>query len=206
MGIAQVGQGAGNGSFGQLIERRRKSEQGVEMAATENEQETLLEAQARADRAEHELQKLKRDDEPRQERTATDDDEADALSELRKDSMMSHLMDALDGGADIGHYGRLVFAMVASKFMPKQDVVAWLRKDNDFSEEQAEAMMSQVETRDYNPPRRERILEWQREQEFQIIPDVHDPDCGNVYRSLRFPKDVYKDIETYQVEKAAAEG
>ena len=36
--------------------------------------------------------------------------------ELRKDSMMAHLLDSLDAGKDIGHYGRLVFAMEARHF------------------------------------------------------------------------------------------
>jgi hypothetical protein len=36
-----------------------------------------------------------------------------ALDDLRRNAMMSHLLDALDRGDDIGHYGRLVFAMVA---------------------------------------------------------------------------------------------
>jgi len=36
-----------------------------------------------------------------------------AVEELRKNDMMAHLLDALDAGNDIGHYGRLVFAMVA---------------------------------------------------------------------------------------------
>ena len=35
-----------------------------------------------------------------------------ATDELRKSEMMAHLLDALDRGKDIGHYGRLVFAMV----------------------------------------------------------------------------------------------
>jgi hypothetical protein len=34
------------------------------------------------------------------------------------------------------------------------------------------------------------------------VPDTHDPDCGNVYKSLKFPKDVYEDIASYQEEKA----
>ena len=33
------------------------------------------------------------------------------VEELRKDEMMAHLLDSLDQGKDIGHYGRLVFAM-----------------------------------------------------------------------------------------------
>jgi hypothetical protein len=66
-------------------------------------------------------------------------------------------------------------------------------------------MMRQVESRDYNPPRRERIVEWQAQQEFPILPEPHDPDCGNVYRSLRFEGSTYKHIEEYQEEKMAAE-
>ena len=31
------------------------------------------------------------------------------LNELRKNDMMNHLLDALEQGKDIGHYGRLVF-------------------------------------------------------------------------------------------------
>jgi hypothetical protein len=82
----------------------------------------------------------------------------------------------------------------------------WLTKDPDFSAESAVAMLRQVEGRDYNPPRRERILAWQSEQEFPIIPDAGDPDCGNVYRNLKFPQHVYADIQEYQVKKAEAAG
>ena len=39
-----------------------------------------------------------------------------AVEDLRQSAMMSHLLDALDRGEDIGHYGRLVFAMVARLF------------------------------------------------------------------------------------------
>jgi hypothetical protein len=34
------------------------------------------------------------------------------IQELRQNPMMSHLLDALQQGDDIGHYGRLVFATV----------------------------------------------------------------------------------------------
>jgi hypothetical protein len=125
-------------------------------------------------------------------------------SELRKDSMMSHLLDSLNDGKDIGHYGRLVFAMVARHFMPADEVVSWLTRDMDFSEEQAKAMLTQVEGHDYNPPRRERILEWQSQQEFPILPHPEDPDCGNLYRNLKFPDSIYGHIEQYQEQKASA--
>jgi hypothetical protein len=127
------------------------------------------------------------------------------MEELQKDSMMAHLLQSLDEGKDIGHYGRLVFAMVARHFMSDEEVVAKLTQDHDFSEEKAVAMLRQVEGRDYNPPRRERIVEWQAQQEFSILPHPEDPDCGNVYRNLKFPDGIYKHIEHYQEQKVEAE-
>lgn len=135
---------------------------------------------------------------------ATGDPAERGIAALREDTMMSHLLDSLDEGKDIGHYGRLVFAMVARHFLDDDEVVAELTKDRDFTEDQAVGMLRQVEGRDYNPPRRDRILQWQAEQEFPIIPNPDDPDSGNVYKSLRFPKELYEHIEGYQAEKAAS--
>ena len=123
---------------------------------------------------------------------------------LRKNAMMAHLLDALDQGQDVGHYGRLVFAMVARHFLGEEELVGWLRKDQDFSEEQARSLYLQVQGRDYNPPKREKILEWQRQQEFQIIPNADDPDQGNVYKDLQFPDGVYENIADYYEDKVEA--
>ncbi len=123
--------------------------------------------------------------------------------ELRKDPMMAHLLDSLNQGTDVGHYGRLVFAMVARHFMPHDEVLTWLMKDNDFTDEQARQMLRQVEGRDYNPPRRDRLMEWQREQDFQFM-DINDPDSGNLYRNLKFPKEIYDHIGHYQEAKSDA--
>ncbi len=46
-----------------------------------------------------------------------------ALDELRQSQMMNHLLDALDKGEDIGHYGRLTFAMVAHHFLDGEELV-----------------------------------------------------------------------------------
>ena len=126
--------------------------------------------------------------------------------ELRKDSMMAHLLDSLEAGKDIGHYGRLVFAMVSRHFLPHDEVLAWLMKDKDFSEEDARLMLKQVEGRDYSPPKRDRLLEWQSKQEFAFLPNADDPDCGNLYRNLKFPDAIYKHIGHYQEQKMDSEG
>ena len=127
-----------------------------------------------------------------------------AIEDLRKSEMMAHLLDALDGGKDIGHYGRLVFAMVARHFLDDEELVSWLAKDKDFPEEDARSLVRQVESRGYNPPRRNRILEWQQEQDFPICPNPDDPDACNVYKDLRFPEEVYEDISEYHEQKAEA--
>jgi hypothetical protein len=173
-------------------------------------------AEKRAEAAEHRVEELEQRIEALENSplpTATDRtpsppasevDDSDALTALRQEPMMDHLLNALAGGQDIGHYGRLVFAMVAHHFLPENDMIEWLTRDRDFSQEQAQALLRQVESRDYNPPRRERILEWQSQQEFPILPNVDDPDCGNVYRNLKFPQSVYEHIQDYQEEKIKA--
>jgi hypothetical protein len=115
--------------------------------------------------------------------------------------MMAHLLDALKSRRDIGHYGRLVFAIVARHFLSPDEVVSLLTKDPKVGEREARGLMRQVEEHDYSPPRREKILAWQGEQEFQIIPDPDDPDAGNVYDDLRFPERVYEHIAEYYEEK-----
>ena len=125
------------------------------------------------------------------------------VQELRKSEMMVHLLDALDAGKDIGHYGRLVFAMVARHFMDQDELIGYLQKDQDFSETEAKALVQQVEGKDYNPPKRDRILDWQQQQDFPICPNADDPDSCNVYKDLQFPDEVYEHISSYYEHKAS---
>jgi hypothetical protein len=166
-----------------------------------DKKDALREATERAERAEHEVARLRGQVVSGLDAQVTGDWE----SELRKDSMMAHLLDSLNAGKDIGHYGRLVFAMVARHFMSHQDVLAWLLRDPDFQQADALNMLSQVEERDYNPPKRDRLLEWHAQQEFPILPHPDDPDCGNLYRNLKFPDTIYSHISQYQEQKAHAE-
>ena len=126
------------------------------------------------------------------------------MEELKKNGMMAHLIESLEEGKDIGHYGRLTFAMVARHF-DEEELLAMLVKDQDFSEEKAALLIRQVQGRDYNPPKRERILAWQKEQEFPICPNPEDPDACNVYKDLEFPDHVYEHIQNYVEQKVASE-
>lgn len=127
------------------------------------------------------------------------------VEDLRKSDMMAHLLDALAAGQDIGHYGRLVFAMVGRHFLAEDELIQQLVQDPSCSEEEARSLVHQVNSRDYNPPRRERILEWQERQEFPICPNPEDPRACNVYRELQFPDGVYEDIEEFHEEVAEHE-
>lgn len=127
-----------------------------------------------------------------------------AVDELRKSEMMDHLVEALGRGEDVGHYGRLVFTMVARYFMDRDEVIKYLRKNPGFSEEDAERMYDEVDAHGYNPPRRDRVLEWQNQQDFEICPSPDDPDSCNVYRDLRFPDEVYESIAEYVEQKQEA--
>ena len=63
-----------------------------------------------------------------------------AVSDLRKNDMMAHLLDSLEAGKDIGQYGRLVFAMVARHFVSENELVKLLSKDKNFSEDDAKKL------------------------------------------------------------------
>jgi len=120
------------------------------------------------------------------------------IEDLRQRPMITHILDALERGEDIGHFGRLTFVMTARDFLDTEELVELLTKDHDAEEQEVRAMVQQVEERGYNPPRREKILEWQKEQDFQICPNPGDPDSCNVHNELTFPDEVYEDIQEYQ--------
>ncbi len=124
---------------------------------------------------------------------------------LRDSVMMAYLLDNLEQGTDIGHYGRLVFVMVARHFMSDDEILNLLSKQPGYDETEARAHLLQVKERDYNPPRPERIRQWQERQEFVICPEADDPNGCNVYRELQFPERIYDNIEDFWEERADSE-
>ena len=124
------------------------------------------------------------------------------VEDLRQSSMMSHMLNALERGEDIGHYGRLTFAMIARYFVDNDELVRLLAQDASIDENEAGALVQQVEEKGYNPPRRGKILEWQKKQHFQVCPNPDDPHACNVYNELAFPEEVFEDIQEYREEKA----
>ena len=124
-----------------------------------------------------------------------------SIKDLRKNNTMAHILDALDDGKDIGHYGRLTFVMVAQYFADEEEIVTQLKQDKDFTEEEARSLYEQVKSKEYSPPSRDSILEWQSQQDFQIVTDPEDPDAGNVYQDLTFPERVYESISSYNQKK-----
>jgi hypothetical protein len=119
--------------------------------------------------------------------------------------MMVHLLDALKAGTDIGEYGRLTFVMVARYFESDEEMIKLLAKQPGFDQTKARALVLQVKQRGYNPPKRERILQWQSKQDFPICPSPDDPKSCNVYTELKFPDEVYNNINEFYEERAEAE-
>ncbi len=126
------------------------------------------------------------------------------LNELRSDRMMSRLLDDLQAGTDIGHYGRLVFAMIGRHFAGEDELVRALANDHDFSEDKARVMVREVVEAGYSPPKRDKIVDFQSRQDYAIIENLDDADLGNVYKDLRFPDEVYQHIEHYREQKMHA--
>ena len=128
-----------------------------------------------------------------------------ALDDLRQSPTMAHLLDALDRGEDIGHRGRFTFATVAVRFLDKEEAVEWLAKGGGADEHDAKALVQQVAERGYNPPSRQRLLDYNKEQEFPICPTPEDPNACNLYRELTMPEEVIEDIQEYREQQFDAE-
>ena len=105
-----------------------------------------------------------------------------AVEDLKKNAVMAHLLDALDHKKDIGHYGRLVFTMVARHFLSEDEVVSELAKDKDFSEEQARSLFLQVQPKDYNPTKIVRTVKSITAREvFLRVPSVKSQLWGGAF-------------------------
>jgi hypothetical protein len=122
-------------------------------------------------------------------------------SDLRHSPMMAYLLEALEKGTDIGHYGRLTFTMVARHFLDEGKLIRLLANQPGHNEAEAKALVNQVKAHDYNPPKRERILEWQAQQDFPICPNPDDPGSCNVYSELKFPDGIYDNIQEFYEEQ-----
>ena len=70
---------------------------------------------------------------------------------LQQSPMTHHLLDTLDWGEDINHYGRLALAIVPHHFAERDELVEWLSNDGNPNENQARALAQQAEERAYNP-------------------------------------------------------
>src|SRR5262245_43903321 len=74
-----------------------------------------------------------------------------SVKELRESPMMDHLLSALERGEDVGHFGRLTFAMIGRHFLDPEELVSWLAKDHRCDEGEAKALAQQVAAHDYSP-------------------------------------------------------
>lgn len=131
---------------------------------------------------------------------------SDGMEALLASPTMARLIDDMRAGTDIGHYGRLTFVMVGQRFLSDDEMLDLLARQPDHDEREMRALILRTRERDYNPPRRERLLEWQSRQDYPLIAHADDPSAGNLYRELQFPDDVYENIEEYYEEQVEAQG
>jgi hypothetical protein len=91
---------------------------------------------------------------------------------------------------------------IGRHFVGNDELIELLTKDPDANEGQVRALVQQVVEKCYSPPRREKILEYQGQQDFPICPNPDDPDACNPYAELQFPDEVYESIQEYREERA----
>jgi len=91
---------------------------------------------------------------------------------------------------------------IGRHFVGNDELIELLTKDPDADEGQVRALVQQVVEKCYSPPRREKILEYQGQQDFPICPNPDDPDACNPYAELQFPDEVYESIQEYREERA----
>ena len=91
---------------------------------------------------------------------------------------------------------------IGRHFVGNDELIELLPKDPDANEGQVRALVQQVVEKCYSPPRREKILEYQGQQDFPICPNPDDPDACNPYAELQFPDEVYESIQEYREERA----
>jgi hypothetical protein len=81
------------------------------------------------------------------------------MDELRRNPMIAHLLDALDKGKDIGHYGRLTFATVGHHYLDRGELVEILSKGKGADEGDLRCLVHHAVTRGFHVPTWEQILE-----------------------------------------------
>lgn len=122
--------------------------------------------------------------------------------DLRKSPMMAKLWDDLQNKVDIGHFGRLVFTIIARHYLSEDELIRLLA--NNLEVEDAQVLLLEVNERNYNPPRPSVIRKWQLRQAYRIIPpdQEHNLAWGNVYAELKLPQEIYDQVGGFYKEQA----
>ncbi|AFZ67631.1 hypothetical protein [Deinococcus peraridilitoris] len=119
-----------------------------------------------------------------------------ARAALEANPMMAHLLRALDGGQDIGEYGRRIVTSVGRHFLSEDELLGLLSRN--VGEGEARNLLHEVVERREYPPRRGKIVEYMKRQAFPILPDLHDPGQDDVYAGLVFPPEVAAHIPRFE--------
>ncbi|PYE51877.1 hypothetical protein [Deinococcus yavapaiensis] len=113
---------------------------------------------------------------------------------LKSNRFMAHLVGALEMGQDIGPYGRKIFATVAQYFLSADDTLMLLKRN--LGEQEAREVMKSVEGEP--PPRRGKVVEYTKRQNFPILPNNHDAHLDDLYAGLTFPPEIQARIPKFE--------
>jgi hypothetical protein len=89
--------------------------------------------------------------------------------------------------------------------MDRDELADLLMQGKGAEEREVKSLVLQAEERNYNPPSRQRLQEWQAQQDFPLMPDSDDPNSGNLYRELDMPSEVIESIEEYREQQFDAQ-
>lgn len=124
------------------------------------------------------------------------------LEKLKRSPFMKRLIEDISKGVDVGHYGYLTFTIVSRYFLKPKEIVDILTAARQLTKVQALALLIQVKQNNYSPPDRQKLQEWSRQQDYQLVQES-DQDTASVYRHLSFPSELYSHIQEYYEGKAA---
>jgi len=77
--------------------------------------------------------------------------------------------------------------MIGRHAVSSDELVELLTKDHDADEQEMRALVQQVGEKGYSPPRREKFLEYQSQQDFRSAPSPTIPTHATLTRSWSSP-------------------
>ena len=132
---------------------------------------------------------------------------AKSLDDLKRNPMMRRIIQTMESGQDVGHYGRFIFTVVASYFIGEKEITDLLKRQPEIEDsEEALGFYLQVASARYVMPTSARIRAWDKSEEQKNFPLIiqGDRNSGNLYREIPLPQQALVSVRSYWREAAVA--